>query len=165
MRDIGTAAPDVTFIDEAGNPVKTSDFAGHWVVLWWYPEANTPGCTLQAASIERHLAEIEADGTVILGASFDAPEKNNPFACERTVPLRLLSDVNREAGEAYDVLRDPDDPGYHRSKRCTFYIDPAGRIAHAEDATSLDLTHYGPHVLSTLAQLKSDASAATITVG
>lgn len=155
MVQIGEPAPRIAFTDHTGRPVILEGFRGAWVVLWWYPEANTPGCSRQAASLEESLEEITRAGAVVLGASFDLPEKNNDFVCDRELSFPLLSDPQRTAGAAYGVLRDPDDPHVSRSLRHTFVIDPDGRVAYREDATSLDLSRYGAHIVDVLADLRA----------
>ncbi|GAA1679681.1 peroxiredoxin [Microbacterium lacus] len=154
MTTIGEPAPHCTFYDQDGSSVTVADFRGSWVVLWWYPEANTPGCSRQASSIEASLDAITRDGTVVLGASFDPAEKNDSFACDKGLRYRLLSDPTREAGAAYGVDRTGEEESSDRAARHTFVIDPRGTLAFREDATSLDLARYGEHVLEVLRDLK-----------
>jgi peroxiredoxin Q/BCP len=158
MLDVGVFAPAFSLSDQWGNTVQLAEMRGKWVVLWWYPEAGTPGCTLQAGSLERSLGSIQSDGTVVLGASFDAPGKNNSFACDQSLGMLLLSDELMQAGQAYGVVRDPADPYPSKPLRHTFIIDPAGRVAFAEDASAQNLAKYGDHMVETLTQLKSNVT-------
>jgi peroxiredoxin Q/BCP len=83
---------------------------------------------LEGQGLRDRSAEIEALGGVILGASFDPIEDNKSFADQQSFPYRLLSDVNREVGTRYEVLRDPDDKASNFAKRISYLIDPNGVI-------------------------------------
>lgn len=155
MLAVGTEAPTFSLENSQGDVVSLADHRGSWVVLWWYPEANSSGCSVQAASLERSLDDLTAEGVVVLGASFNTVEQNDEFACDKTLRLTLLSDPGKEVGRAYDVIRDPSDRHPTKPHRHTYVIDPEGRIAHVEDANEVSLSGYGEHVLETVRGLRS----------
>lgn len=157
MIGTGLPAPDFTLADSNGEQVTLSDYLGNWVVFWWYPEANSSGCSLQAVSLERNLDAIQADGTVVLGVSFNTVAQNDDFACDKDLRMPLLSDPEMQAGAAYGVIRNPDEPFPTKPRRHTFVIDPEGKIAFAEDANAIELAQYGEHIVEVLAGLHGDA--------
>ena len=150
----GTTAPAFTLADSHGAQVSLSDFAGQWVVFWWYPEANSSGCSMQAASLDRaHDAFVEA-GVQVLGVSFNTTAENDEFSEDKALYFPLLSDPDKVAGAAYEVVREPGVPFEKKPLRYTYVIDPTGLIAHSEDAGELPLGTYGDHVLEVVAGLQ-----------
>src|SRR4029077_20862432 len=104
----GIVAPPFSLPDQHGTPVSLRDLRGSWVVVWWFPKAFTSGCTLEVQGFRDRFAEFEDEGIVVLGASFDEPADNGAFAARYAYPGRILSDVDRTAGEAYETARPPD---------------------------------------------------------
>lgn len=129
MLDEGVKAPDFDLPDDSGTRVRLSDHHGRWVVLWWYPEAKSEGCTIQGRAFQKTYDEFAADGVVVLGASFNEVEKNRDFSECEAMQFPLLSDPDRTAGRAYDVVRAPDERFADKPRRVTYLIDPDGRIA------------------------------------
>jgi len=154
MLTAGTAAPDFTLADSSGRPVSLADFAGEWLVLWWYPEANSSGCSMQAASLDRVYDALSADGVRIVGVSFNSPDENDGFSEDKQLRYPLLSDPDRIAGAAYEVIREPGAPFEKKPLRHTYLIDPAGVVRYAEDANLLPLGTYGEHVLEVVAGVR-----------
>src|SRR5688500_13557846 len=109
----GDAAPDFATTDERGNVVRLADFRGKTVVLWFYPKADTPGCTREGCAFRDLAAEFAAKDAVILGVSFDTPEENRSFAQKFGFKFPLLCDVDRELGLAYGACETPEE-GYAR---------------------------------------------------
>src|SRR5947209_6824086 len=99
----GDPAPDFELPDQDGNPVRLADFAGRNVVLYFYPKADTPGCTTQACGIRDHSADYEAADAVVLGVSPDPPAKLAKFAGKYGLPFTLLGDEDHAVAEAYGV--------------------------------------------------------------
>lgn len=99
----GDTAPAFTLDDKDGSPVSLGDFAGRKVVLYFYPEASTPGCTTQACDFRDNLASLGAHGYQVVGVSRDAPEKLAAFAEEQSLPFPLLSDPDLTLHNAYGV--------------------------------------------------------------
>jgi peroxiredoxin Q/BCP len=131
MPKIGENAPDFELQNQDGEIVKLSDFAGHSVVLYFYPKADTPGCTTQACGIRDRSGEYEAAGAVVLGVSPDKPKKLKKFADKYSLPFTLLSDSEHEVAEAYGVWAQKSMYGrkYWGNERSTFIIDGDGKIA------------------------------------
>jgi peroxiredoxin Q/BCP len=127
----GDTAPDFELIDQDGNPVTLSDHRGRPVVLYFYPKADTPGCTTQACGIRDRRADYEAAGAVVIGVSPDEPKKLRRFADKHGLDFTLLADVDHEVAEAYGVWAEKSMYGrtYWGNLRATFVIDPDGRIA------------------------------------
>ncbi|WP_411699873.1 peroxiredoxin [Conyzicola sp.] len=155
MLTVGTVAPAFSLTDSAGTTVSLAGFAGEWLVFWWYPEANSSGCSLQAAALDRAYDALGAAGARVLGASFNSPGENGEFSEDAALRFPLLSDPDRIAGAAYQVVREPGVPFEKKPLRYTYVIAPDGVIAHAEDANELPLGNYGEHVLDVVAGLQS----------
>jgi thioredoxin-dependent peroxiredoxin len=131
--DVGDTAPSFELQDQDGATVKLSDFAGRTVVLYFYPKADTPGCTTQACGIRDRGGEYEAAGAVVLGVSPDEPKQLKKFADRYDLPFTLLSDREHELAEAYGVWAEKSMYGrkYWGNLRSTFVIGGDGKITHA----------------------------------
>jgi len=129
----GSVAPDFTLIDHDDSPVTLSDLRGHGVVLFFYPEAMTPGCTTEACDFRDSLAPLQAAGFTVLGISPDQPEKLRRFRERDALTYALLSDPDHVALEAYGAWGQKTNYGkvYQGVIRSTFVIDEAGNIQHA----------------------------------
>lgn len=99
----GSKAPDFTLVDDSGGKVKLSAFADKTVVLYFYPRADTPGCTREACSFRDHHQEILARGSVVLGVSPDEPSALAKFRQKYSLPFPLLADPDHKASEKYGV--------------------------------------------------------------
>jgi peroxiredoxin Q/BCP len=126
----GEQAPDFELQDQDGQAVKLSQFRGSPVVLYFYPKADTPGCTTQACGIRDRQDEYDAAGAVVLGVSPDEPKKLRKFADKYSLPFTLLADVDHKVAEEYGVWVEKSMYGrtYWGNQRATFVIDPAGRV-------------------------------------
>ena len=147
----GTVAPDFTLPDQDGTDVRLADERGHWVVLYWYPKASTPGCTIQGRGLRDKLAELQDADAVVLGASFDTPGENKAFCDAEGFPFRLLSDPDREVGRRYEVLRAPGEEYADYAKRIAYLIDPSGVIRRSYDVT--DVEGFAAMVLAELGEV------------
>jgi thioredoxin-dependent peroxiredoxin len=127
----GQEAPDFTLPDQEGNPVTLSDLRGQPVVLYFYPKADTPGCTTQACGIRDHRADYERSGAKVLGASPDTVTAQRKFADKYGLDFTLLADENHEVAELYGVWGEKKMYGktYMGVERSTFVIDPDGKVA------------------------------------
>jgi peroxiredoxin Q/BCP len=141
----GDPAPDFATTDERGNVVRLADFRGKTVVLWFYPKADTPGCTREGCAFRDLAAEFAAKDAVILGVSFDSPEENRSFAQKFGFKFPLLCDVDRELGLAYGACETPEE-GYAR--RIGVVIDPDGIVRHYD--AKVDAGRYPAEVLARL---------------
>ncbi len=132
MIDVGDKAPDFALQNQDGETVKLSDFAGKTVVLYFYPKADTPGCTTQACGIRDRSGEYEAAGAVVLGVSPDEPKALKKFADKYDLPFTLLSDEGHKLADAYGVWAEKSMYGrtYWGNLRATFVIDGGGKITH-----------------------------------
>jgi peroxiredoxin Q/BCP len=129
---MGRKAPPFTLPDQDGKPVKLSDYKGRWIVLYFYPKDDTPGCTTEACDFTSGLKDFEKLDAVILGCSPDPPERHRKFIEKYKLKVRLLSDVEHNVMQAYGawgekVLYGKKTIGVIRS---TVVIDPEGNIAH-----------------------------------
>lgn len=111
------ASPDFTLFANKNKRMTLSDWRGKWVVFWWYPEANSGGCSLQAVSLHENLDAIQFDQIVVLGASFNTVSQNDEFACDKQLRMRLLSDPEQVVGKAYEVIRSPNEPFSTKPRR------------------------------------------------
>lgn len=102
--EVGDAAPQFTLPDADGNPVSLSDFAGRRVIVYFYPAAMTPGCTIQAVDFTAALDEIAGAGYDVVGISPDAPAKLAKFRAKEQLTVTLLGDPDRGVLEAYGAF-------------------------------------------------------------
>ena len=132
MIDPDTPAPDFELADQDGEPVKLSDLRGKTVVLYFYPKADTPGCTVQACGVRDRRAEYEADDAVVLGVSPDKVAALRKFADKYGLPFTLLSDPEHAVAESYGVWVEKSRYGrtYFGNSRTTFIIDAGGVVRH-----------------------------------
>jgi peroxiredoxin Q/BCP len=129
----GQEAPDFELPDQNGEPVRLSDFRGRKVVLYFYPKANTPGCTTQACGIRDHLTDFSGAGAVVLGVSPDPIKAVKKFSEKQHLNFELLADEHHEVCEAYGVWVEKSMYGktYWGAKRATFVIDEDGVVRAA----------------------------------
>ena len=129
----GRRAPAFRLPDQDGNLVRLSDFAGDTVVLYFFPKADTPGCTAQACGIRERWADYEAAGAVVIGISRDSPERHGWFAEEYELPFTLLSDADHKIAEKYGAWVEKSMYGrrFWGVQRATFVIGPNGKIVRA----------------------------------
>jgi peroxiredoxin Q/BCP len=157
MIEEGAQAPGFTLPDQDGEPVSLADFAGRTVVLYFYPKADTPGCTTQACGIRDHRADYERAGAVVLGVSPDPVEAIKRFHDKQGLDFALLSDEDHAVAEAYGVWAEKSMYGktYWGNQRATFIIDGDGRVARVFPKVS-PKTH-DEVVLEALAELGAAA--------
>jgi peroxiredoxin Q/BCP len=129
----GAEAPDFELPDQDGRPVRLSSLRGKRVVLYFYPKADTPGCTMQACEIRDRHGEFEHAGAVVLGVSPDPVPRLRKFADKYGLPFTLLSDEDHSVAEAYGVWVHKPARGYMKARmgieRSTFVVDAEGRLA------------------------------------
>jgi peroxiredoxin Q/BCP len=132
MLDTGTTAPDFTLPDQDGNDVTLSALRGQTVVLYFYPKADTPGCTTQACGIRDHHADYDAMDAVVLGVSPDPVKKVKAFHDKFDMNFTLLADDAHEVAATYGVWAEKSMYGrtYWGNLRATFIIDAEGDIRH-----------------------------------
>jgi peroxiredoxin Q/BCP len=153
----GEQAPDFTLPDQHGSQVKLSDLRGQTVVLYFYPKADTPGCTTQACGIRDHRTDYERAGAVVLGVSPDPVDAVAKFDTKHGLDFPLLADADHAVTERYGVWVEKSMYGrkYMGAQRATFIIDGDGIVRHVIPKVS-PKTH-DAEVLAALEQLNAAA--------
>jgi thioredoxin-dependent peroxiredoxin len=130
MIQTGQEAPDFELPDQDGNPVRLSDLRGGKVVLYFYPKADTPGCTVQACGVRDHLPDYAGAGATVLGVSPDPVKKIKKFHDGQGLNFTLLADSDHAVCEAYGVWAEKSMYGrkYMGALRSTFVIDEGGVV-------------------------------------
>lgn len=124
---VGSKAPNFTLSDQDSIQHQLSDYEGSWVILYFYPKDDTPGCTTQACDFRDAVKRIIASKSNVFGVSLDSVESHKRFADKNNLPFSLLSDESGEVSEAYDSLNNF--MSFKSAKRNTFIIDPDGKVA------------------------------------
>ncbi len=132
MPEPGQVAPDFSLPDQDGREVKLSDFRGQSVVVYFYPKADTPGCTTQACGVRDNETEYARARAVVLGISPDPPSKLKKFRDKHGLNFTLLSDADHATAEAYGVWVQKSMYGktYLGNERTTFIVDSDGLVAN-----------------------------------
>ncbi len=135
MLEIGTKAPDFCLPNQDEVEICLRDLRGKWIVLYFYPKDNTPGCTTEACDFTEKLPEFEGADAVVLGVSADSPKVHRNFIEKHGLKITLLSDPSHEMMEDYGVWRLKKNYGreYMGIVRSTYIIDPEGKIAAVWD--------------------------------
>jgi peroxiredoxin Q/BCP len=131
MIDAGGPAPDFTLDDQDGKPVTLSDLRGKWTLVYFYPKADTPGCTAQACSARDHSADYEAANAVVLGVSPDPVPELRAFADKYGLAFTLLSDEDGQVAQRYGAWVEKNYGGrtYFGNERSSVLVDPDGNVA------------------------------------
>jgi peroxiredoxin Q/BCP len=130
MLEVGDAAPLFKLPSDGEGSVALKAFRGRWVVLYFYPKDDTEGCTLEAKEFNALRADFEREGAEVLGISPDTPASHDKFKRKYDLRLRLASDEQKEAAEAYGVWVEKSMYGrkFMGIERATFLISPKGKI-------------------------------------
>jgi peroxiredoxin Q/BCP len=123
----GQAAPGFSLPDQNGKVHNLADYTGRWVVLYFYPKDDTPGCTTQACNFRDDIVQLQDLGAEVLGVSLDDTDSHAKFAKKHGLPFPLLADVDAKCTEAYGSLGGMGPVKY--AKRNTFIIGPDGKLA------------------------------------
>ncbi len=128
---IGTKAKNFTLPDQEGILHTLEDYLGQWVVLYFYPKDDTPGCTIEACQFRDNFPKFTKTKAVVFGVSVDAVKKHAKFATKYRLPFTLLADEEKKVVELYSVWSKKKFMGreYMGILRTSFLIDPTGRIA------------------------------------
>lgn len=126
----GNKAPDFSRVDQEENTVTLSQYAGKKVLVYFYPKANTPGCTKQACAVQDALSDLKKHNVAVVGVSPDAPKAQLKFAQKYTLGFPLLSDEDHSMAEAYGVWGEKSMYGkkYMGIIRSAFLIDEDGNL-------------------------------------
>ena len=154
---VGKSAPDFTLPDQDRQPVTLSNLQGRWVVLYFYPKDDTPGCTLEAKNFTDLMPRFEQRQAIVLGISGDPPESHCDFMAKHAIAVRLLSDTDYQVMERYGayVRSSLGQLRYGRTIRTTMIVDPRGMIAHYWPEVIAQ--GHADRVLKTLAELQDGA--------
>jgi peroxiredoxin Q/BCP len=123
----GDAAPVFALSDQHGNTVRLEDFRGRKLLIYFYPEADTSGCTKQSCDVRDHRQDLTEIGTDVVGISPDDPEKQLAFDRKYGLGFPLLADVGHAVADAYGVWKDDTES----VRRSSFLVDQGGRIERA----------------------------------
>jgi peroxiredoxin Q/BCP len=150
--EAGKAAPDFELPDQDGRPVRLKDFRGQRVVVYFYPKADTPGCTTQACGVRDRKADYAEAGAVVLGVSPDPVAKVQKFHEKYSLDFPLLADEDHSVAEAFGVWVEKSMYGrkYFGNERTTFIIDSEGKVA--EVLRKVKPAEHDEQVLAALAE-------------
>jgi thioredoxin-dependent peroxiredoxin len=129
---IGNAIPDFESLSTGNKTVKLSDYLGRFVVIYFYPKDNTPGCILEGQSFRDNIEKFTALNAVILGISRDTVRMHDGFKTKQEFPFDLLSDEDEKLCQLFDVIKMKNMYGkqVRGIERSTFLIDPQGKLIH-----------------------------------
>jgi thioredoxin-dependent peroxiredoxin len=130
--EVNEKVADFTLTTDENKSVSLSDYAGKPVVLFFYPKADTPGCTIEACGFRDTFEKIQAAGAVVLGISRDTPAAQAKFRAKYNLPYTLLADVDEQVSKQFGVLKEKNTYGKKvwGIVRTTFLISPDGKLMH-----------------------------------
>jgi peroxiredoxin Q/BCP len=146
----GSAAPDFTLASQESAAVSLKDYRGSWVVLYFYPKDQTPGCTREAHNFQVDQAKYAERHAVVLGVSVDSVDSHKKFCAKDGLNFKLLADSDGKVSRAYGSLTNLGVVKF--AARHTFLIDPGGKVAKAY--TSVDPARHSEEVLAALDQMQ-----------
>ena len=150
MPSVGSMAPDFTLNSQENTPISLHDFKGKWVVLYFYPKDQTPGCTIEAHGFTRDQDQYLKKNAVVLGVSVDTVDSHKEFCAKDGINFKLLSDTSYEVVSKYGSLNQMN--GTTRAARNTFLIDPTGKIAKVY--VKVNPTPHSEEVLAALDEIQ-----------
>ena len=150
--NIGDKAPELLGVDQNGNEVKLSDFAGQNLVLYFYPKDNTSGCTAEACSLRDNLGALAAKGYRFVGVSSDSEASHKKFIAAHDLPFPLIADTDHRLQEQMGVWGEKSMYGrkYMGTFRTTFLIGPDGRITRIFGPKEIKTKIHADQILATL---------------
>ncbi len=125
MVNVGDQAPDFEVGTHDGKRIKLSSLRGHYVLLWFFPKSDTPGCTIEGCGFRDFSGEYEKKNVKVFGVSFDTPAEQTAFVEKFKFNFPLLSDTERKLGVAFGAA---ESPSQANAKRVTVLIDPQGKV-------------------------------------
>jgi len=142
----GSIAPDFTLFSQEGKSVNLKDYRGKWVVLYFYPKDQTPGCTREAHNFQVDQSKYDQRNSVVLGVSVDSVDSHKKFCTKEGLNFKLLADSDGKVSKEYGALTNLGVAKF--AARHTFLIDPSGKVAKAY--TSVDPGRHSQDVLAAL---------------
>lgn len=148
-------APPVELPDQKGEKHTLQQYRGSWVLIYFYPKDDTPGCTTEACQIRDTFADFKKAGVVVLGVSKDSSKSHEKFVNKFALPFTLLADEKTEVAQAYGVWGEKRMLGhtYMGMKRTSFLINPEGRIAKIYE--NVKPNGHAAQILADVAALKN----------
>ncbi len=146
----GSSAPDFTLPSQEGSPVSLRDYRGTWVVLYFYPKDQTPGCSREAHNFQVDQPKYAERNAVVLGVSVDSVDSHKKFCAKEGLNFKLLADTEHKVTDFYGSLTNLGLVKF--AARHTFLIDPNGKVAKAY--TSVDPLKHSDQVLAELDALQ-----------
>jgi thioredoxin-dependent peroxiredoxin len=146
----GSAAPDFSLPSQQGSPVSLKGFRGNWIVLYFYPKDQTPGCTREAHNFQADQSKYAERHAVVLGVSVDSVDSHKKFCAKEGLNFKLLADSDGKVSQAYGSLTNLGVAKF--AKRNTFLIDPIGKVA--KTYISVNPARHSEEVLAALDQLQ-----------
>lgn len=147
---VGQPAPDFALPDQHGQLRRLAEWRGRWLVLYFYPKDDTPGCTTEACNFRDDWQQLTALGAEVVGLSVDTRASHQAFAEKYHLPFPLLADSQGEVAQRYGAISDW--KVFKFAKRYTFIIDPQGRVAKIYLAVNAD--RHSAEVVTDLRQLQ-----------
>jgi len=147
---LGSAAPDFTLASQESASVSLKDYRGNWVVLYFYPKDQTPGCTREAHNFQVDQSKYAERHAVVLGVSVDSVDSHKKFCAKEGLNFKLLADSDGKVSRAYGSLTNLGVVKF--AARHTFVIDPSGKVA--KTYTSVDPARHSEEVLVALDQMQ-----------
>ncbi|MGC1649895.1 MAG: peroxiredoxin [Candidatus Sulfotelmatobacter sp.] len=151
----GSSAPDFSRPSQEGSPVSLKDYRGKWVVLYFYPKDQTPGCSREAHNFQVDQPKYAERNAVVLGVSLDSVDSHKKFCAKEGLNFKLLADADHKVTDSYGSLTNLGVVKF--AARHTFLIDPTGKIAKAY--TSVDPLKHSAEVLAELDVLQKSQAA------
>jgi thioredoxin-dependent peroxiredoxin len=154
---VGTVAPDFTLDSQEGTPISLHSYRGKWVVLYFYPKDQTPGCTIEAHAFQRDQDLYTAKNAVILGVSVDTVQSHKEWCAKDGMSFKMLSDADKVVVVKYgSTMTIPQAPELGTiAARNTFLIDPSGRIV--KEFIKVNPSGHSTEVLAALTDLQAAA--------
>src|SRR6266567_3112199 len=142
----GSTAPDFTLPSQEGSSVSLGDYRGKWVVLYFYPKDQTPGCSREAHNFQVDQSKYAERNAVVLGVSLDSVDSHKKFCAKEGLNFKLLADTNHKVTDSYGSLTNLGLVKF--AARHTFLIDPGGKVA--KEYTRVDTLKHSAEVLAEL---------------
>lgn len=152
----GASAPQFSLLNQSNALISLEQFIGKWVVIYFYPKAMTPGCTVQSCGLRDFRAELDRLGATILGISPDKPDALQKFIAKEGLNFTLLSDAEHHTAEAYGTWQQKSMYGksYMGMARVTYVVDPQGKIAYVMD--KVDTKLHAEQIVNIIKDLQND---------
>jgi peroxiredoxin Q/BCP len=152
LPQVGQPAPSFSLPDQNGKVHSLDDYKGRWVVLYFYPKDDTPGCTQEACEFRDDLHKLTALGAQVIGVSVDDTASHAEFAKKYHLPFPLLADKDGRIADSYGALRNL--VLIKIARRYTFLIDPQGKVA--KNYLKVDTSRHSKEIVDDLARLKGN---------